>query len=347
MHALSCKDNRNIFIVVNENNDSQSQFVLMVSNLSSLVPLNRWKLHVFISKLILYFRSGDANDNYDELLKFMELLCRVCENIILDPKNERFRRLKIASILNEKKYSRLIKLRQNNGNMDILKIFYFLGFSLNDNKDHLIIYNVFEIDIMDTIKYLLNKIYIEFPSLKPINNEENAKLIRMVQKENAQKHREMLKNMKNMKKMKSAENNDGDVDEAKNSIMDEMKAGDVGNVINQHRQNKQNLRKRHIQQKIESQNDYDDTAVTTSNINQRDRQHETKQEMDGNNNDGINNETETQAEAESESHSLVQPTLGTKIANMVHYVLDNIMVIVLLFLLARFVILSIFWPLFT
>lgn len=121
---------------------------IYINNISRFCDPNVWKLSKEWNKLMDIKSSLDQK----KLMKFIELITRVCENIIEDPQNQRYRHLnypKIAKKIND----------IPNG----LAIFKYIGFIKKSDKD----FNFYVMHSLKPLKYILKQIYIKFPELRP------------------------------------------------------------------------------------------------------------------------------------------------------------------------------------
>ena len=121
---------------------------IYINNVSSFCDPNVWKLNQEWNKLM------DIKSSLNDLkfMKFIELITRVCENIIEDPQNQKYRHLNYQKI--EKKISDI-----PNG----MEIFKYIGFIKKSDKD----FNFYVMHSLKPLKHILKCIYIKFPELRP------------------------------------------------------------------------------------------------------------------------------------------------------------------------------------
>ena len=124
---------------------------IYVSNASSFCDPNVWKLNQ--EWKVLMDEASKINES--KLMSFVELLTKICENIIEHPHNERYRHLNYMKI--KKKIQGIPRA---------LKIFKCIGFILKPNgKD----FNFYVMHSLKPLKHFLRCVYIKYPQLRPVD----------------------------------------------------------------------------------------------------------------------------------------------------------------------------------
>ena len=123
----------------------ESGDTIYVENCSSFSDPNVWLLNEEWNKLL------DHQLDWDIMFKFVSLMTRICENLISDPQNERWRHL------NFDKISKKIKDIPNG--MDIFKRIGFVKREMD--------FQYLSIHSQQPLLHFLHCVYLKFPSLRP------------------------------------------------------------------------------------------------------------------------------------------------------------------------------------
>eukprot|EP01083_Nonionella_stella_P029823 81958_1 len=124
---------------------------IYINNASSLSDPNVFKVDRAWNGLM------DISSTFDRqiLMQFVELLTRVCENIIECPQEQKYRHLNYEKIKNK-----IQNIPQQYG----IKIFQCIGFILKPNQKD---FNFYIMHSLEPLKHILKCIYLQFPELRP------------------------------------------------------------------------------------------------------------------------------------------------------------------------------------
>ena len=148
LRPLTCLDVDRLDGEIITSKHLQSGDTIYISDCSSFSDPNVWKLNVAWDALMDVSSTLDGST----LMPFIELLCRVAENIVSDPHNERFRHLNLKKVR-----------KKCNGIPKGMRMFKFIGFVEKSETD----FNFYAMHSLQPIKHLLKLIYLRFPELRP------------------------------------------------------------------------------------------------------------------------------------------------------------------------------------
>lgn len=145
-----------------KNNDK-----LYIGNISQFSDPNVWFIDREWKKLLLMQESNSCDFQLRSLItNFIEILAQICENIVDEPRNERFRRVNFMKLTKKCNIERFESCA--------LKILSLAGFVLIENGAYL---QFIILHSIQPLKYLLIEcIYKDFVGLKPIDPQFISKL---------------------------------------------------------------------------------------------------------------------------------------------------------------------------